>query len=132
MVRVGGARQRFRSALAEAQLNREPFRAHLGKAQRRSSFPRDHDEIDSVREEGGPLAETFSAEPFDAVSMHRAPDLACDHHPKSRSPRRRRLRGDQQREVSRPDAAALTLLARELRVPAQPALAPELERHYFL
>lgn len=41
------------------------------------------------------------------------------------------MRGDEKGKVSGSHAATPALLAHELRVPAQPAVAPELERHYY-
>ena len=132
MVRGGGARQRFRSALLEAQLNRDPFRAHLRKIQILSALARDDDEVDSVRKERGPFAKALAAEPLDPVSSHRTTDFAGHDHAQSRRTWRGRLSGNEQCEMRCTDPATLALLAHELRVPAQPTVAPKFERHYFL
>ena len=133
MVRVGGARQRFRSTFLEPRLDREPLRLHLGEIQILCPFPDDNDEVDSVgQERGRPFAKALAAEPFDAVSAHGTTDLASHHQAEPRRTRRGRLRGYQQRKMTSSDAAALALFAHELRVPTQPAVAPKLERHYFL
>jgi hypothetical protein len=133
MVRGGGARQRFRSTFLEPRLDREPLCLHLGEIQILCPFPGDDDEVDSMGEERRrPFAKALAAEPLDAVSAHGTADLASHHQAEPRRTRRGRLRGHEQRKMTSCDAAALALLAHELRVSTQPAVAPKLERHYFL
>jgi len=81
MVRVGAARQRFRGALLEPRLDREPFRAHLFEPQLMRPFAGDDDEVDAVGQERRPVAKAFAAETFHTVATHGAADLAGDDHP---------------------------------------------------
>ncbi len=132
MVRVGGARQRFRSAFLEPQLDRTPLGAHVTEPELVSPLTRDDDEVDSVRKEVRPSAKTLAAQPLHTISPYRASDLASHDDPQPGRPRRRRLGCHEQCEMRGAHATAFTLLAGELGVSAQPAVAPKLKRHYFL
>jgi hypothetical protein len=92
----------------------------------------DDDEVHSVRQEARPLPKAFTAEPLDAVAANRTPDPARHDQPEPRDPLDVSLGGDEQREVRRPYATAIALRSDELPVPPKPAVAPEIERHYFL
>jgi hypothetical protein len=132
MVRVGGPRQRFRSSLPQQWLDRTPLRPHLGQSQLVRALTGDDDEIHARRKELRPRAEALSAEPLHAISADCAADPACDDEAKPRRARGRRLGCHQECEVGGPDAASYPLRACKFRMLAQPAVAPEVERHYFL
>jgi hypothetical protein len=132
MVRVDGARQRFRRALPEAVLDRKPFGPHFVQPQFMRPFSGDDNEVDAVGQEGSPCPKAFTAEPLDAVSAHGIADLARDDHTQPRGSRRGPLCGHEQREVGGADPATPSLRAHELGVPAQPPITPEPEGHYFL
>jgi hypothetical protein len=133
MIRVALLRQgeRFGGPLLEAQLGGEPLRSHLRETEPIGALPGDDDEIDTGGEELGPEPEALTTQPFDPVAPHGRPDPTADHEPESRL-RRLLLRGNEEREMGRAHPTARTLCAGELRMSPQPAVAPELERHYFL
>jgi hypothetical protein len=132
MVRVGRPRQRFRRAPPQQRLDRTPLGPHVGKSQLVRPLASDDDEIHTRREELGPRAEALPAEPLHAISAHGAADPACHDKAKPRRAGRRGLGRDEQCEVGGPDAASYPLRACKFRMLAQPAVAPEVERHYFL
>jgi hypothetical protein len=132
MVRVGRARQRFRCPPPEPWLDAEPFRSNLAEIQPMGAFTSNGNEIHTRRQEVLAGAKALAAEPLNAITAHRAPQFSGYDDPQPRRPGRRRLRSDQQREVRGRDAGSQPLRAHELRVPPQPPVPPELERHYFL
>lgn len=132
MIRVGRSRQRLGSPLLDAQLDRNPLRAHFGQAELVGAVARDDDQIHPRREQFGPEAETLATQSLHPISAHRTADPARDDHPEPRGSSGARLGGHEQGEVRRADAAARPLRTNELGMSAQPAVRPEIEGHYFL
>jgi hypothetical protein len=135
MVRPRHPRQRFRGAGLEKSLDRAPFGLHFDETQLFCTFPRDDDDVDTGGDELRPQTKALAAQPLHAIATHGAPNLSGHDEAEPRRGTRRGaswLRRYKQREVLRTHAATEPLRAYELRVPAQPALLPEVERHYFL
>jgi hypothetical protein len=126
MMRAGGARQRFRSALLEEPSDFEPFGPHLPEIELRRAIARDDDEVDPAWQQIGVGPEALAAEAFDPVSFHGAADSPTHDQPEPRRPRPA-LGREEKREMRRSDApgVAVSLRARELRVLAEPAIGAE-------
>jgi hypothetical protein len=132
MVRGGGPRQRFRGAPSQQRLDRTPLRPHLGESELVRALTGDDDQIHTRRKQLRPRAEALTADPLHAIAAHSAPNPACHDEAKPRRARWGRLWRDEQCEVGGPYAASYPLRACKFRMLAQPAVAPEGERHYFL
>jgi hypothetical protein len=116
-------RQRFRGSFLKQSLHGAPLVAHVGQAQLGSTFPSDDDEIDPVGQEPGPLPEALPAEALDAVAADGRADALGDHEAQAGRTGWGRLRGHEEREMRRSDAAPLALGDDELAVLAQASRA---------
>ncbi len=137
MLELLGTRQGFHRSLRKLPLDAPPLGPDLREPELGRTFPCDHDEIHSVRQERRPLPEALAAEPLHAVPAHCRTDLARDDEaqPGRRLRTSTRLEGDEEREMSRSDALGRLLRANELLVLSQPASRPQDEAqaaHYFL
>ena len=132
MVRVVGARQRFCRSPLEVHLHRAPLGPHFGEAQRIRPRASDDDQINARRQKFWPEAKALPAEPLDPIAVHGATDFARDDQAQARRARWARLGRNEQSEMGSAHPTTRPLRAYELRVLAQPAVAPEVGRHYFL
>ena len=126
MMRVRCARQRFRSALLEEPLDREPLGTHPRQVELRGPWARDDDEVDPPGKQVRTGPEALTAEALDPVSLHGAADPATHDQPEPRWARHP-LGGHEEREVggSYPAGRAIALRAHELCVLAESAIGAE-------
>ncbi len=131
MVRLAASRQRFCGALLDEWLRGSPFGPNVREAQLVRALSCDDNQIHPRWHEPRREPEAFTAEPFDAISANRPPDLPAHDDPEARNPRlgrwllgpegsgRRtaRLRGYEQGEMGRCDAPTKALGQGELGMP---------------
>ena len=120
-MRATRARQGFHRPFLKQRTHGAPLRLDLGETQLGSAFASDHDEIHPVRQELRKRAEALAAEAFHAVAAYGGADAFGHHQAEAGWPGRRRLRGDEQREVGRTHPTARALGEHELAMPPQPA-----------
>jgi hypothetical protein len=87
-----------RAALQQRRPGTLPFAADGTEAELVRAVTRDHHEIDAVRDEVRPRAETLATDALDAVALHGIADLSRDHDAETRGSAiigRRRARNEQ-------------------------------------
>jgi hypothetical protein len=126
MIDSSCTRQRFHGTFLKQPLDAAPLGTHIREPELVGSFARNHDEIHAVGQQGRPLPEALAAEPFHAVALHGAPDLARHDQPEpSRTGLTSPLRRHEQGEVGGAHAASKALRPDELLVLPHPAVRPE-------
>lgn len=124
-------RRRLRQGVGRTFLQRAtgafPFLTNVGEAEIVRAIASNHDEIDAVRHQIGPLSEALTAETLDAVALDGAADFFRDDDAEPRRSARGRLRGDQHREMRRRDARPCRLHAKKVRPLSQASVLAERE-----
>ena len=128
MIRPAGAREHFHGTFLKQRRDAAPLRTHVSQTQLMRSGARNHNEIHAFGQEIGPRPKAFAAKPLDSVSTYGRAELAGDDDTEAGRPGGRRLRCDKQRKVRSSNPPSAALCARELAMPAQPAVRPERQR----